>query len=143
MLSFSLSQIVPSYTHKSPTGSTSLIDLALLSDTSLSQLQNCTTIPPLASSDHLGVSFTINWKPNSQPSNYHPRSVWVYKDADFTKANELILSTDWDSLLSEDVDQSAERWTQQFLGIMEKCIPRKHLKKSKHLYRPRQIWDGN
>ena len=133
MLSFSLSQIVPSYTHKSPTGSTSLIDLALLSDTSLSQLQNCTTIPPLASSDHLGVSFTINWKPNSQPSNYHPRSVWVYKDADFTKANELILSTDWDSLLSEDVDQSAERWTQQFLGIMEKCIPRKHLKKSKHL----------
>ena len=101
--------------------------------TSLSQLQNCATLPPLASSDHLGVSLTIKWKPISPPSNHQPRSVWVYKDADFIRANELIQSTDWDSLISGDVDQSAERWTQQFLEIMEKCIPRQHLKKRKQL----------
>ena len=57
--SFSLSQ-VPSYTHVNPDGSTFLIDLALLSD--LSHLQSCVTLPPLSSSDHLGVSLALKWK---------------------------------------------------------------------------------
>ena len=63
LLKFSLSQIVPLFTHMSPTGSSSLIDLALVSEASLSPLQSCTTLPPLASSDHLGVSVSINLKP--------------------------------------------------------------------------------
>ena len=58
-----LSLIVPLFTHMSPTGSSSLIDLALLSEALLSPLQSCTTLPPLASSDHLGVSVSINLKP--------------------------------------------------------------------------------
>ena len=51
LCNFSLTQVVPSFSHVSPNGSKSLIDLALLAD--VSQLLNCSTIPPLSSSDHL------------------------------------------------------------------------------------------
>ena len=54
LYSFSLCQVVPSYTHISPNGTKSLIDLALLWNTE--HLQHCTTIPPLSTSDHLGIS---------------------------------------------------------------------------------------
>ena len=57
LYSFSLTQVVPSFTHVSPDGSTSLIDLALLSDAD--HLQSCTTTTPLSSSDHLGLSLNI------------------------------------------------------------------------------------
>ena len=92
-----------------------------MSDTLLSQLQNCATLPPLASFDHFGMSLTIKWKPISPPSQ--PRSVWVYKDADFIKA---IMS--WFNQLT------GTHWYQSVgLKIMEKCIPRQRLKKQKHL----------
>ena len=52
LYSFSLSQVVHTPTHSKPNGEPSLIDLALLSDTS--QLGTCSTIPPLGTSDHNG-----------------------------------------------------------------------------------------
>ena len=107
LYNFSLVQVVPSFTHVSPNGSTSLIDLALLSD--ISCLQSCTTLPPLSSSDHLGVSLGIKWKAPSRSTRCKPRRIWNYRDADFSKACELIQSTNWDSLFSDDVDLSAER----------------------------------
>ena len=107
LYNFSLVQVVPSFTHVSPNGSTSLIDLALLSD--ISCLQSCTTLPPLSSSDHLGVSLGIKWKAPSRTTRCKPRRIWNYRDADFSKACELIQSTNWDSLFSDDVDLSAER----------------------------------
>ncbi len=67
---FSLVQVVPSFTHVSPNGSTSLIDLALLSD--ISYPQSCTTLPPLSSSDHLGVSLGIKWRTPTQPTCSKP-----------------------------------------------------------------------
>lgn len=55
--SFSLHQVVQGYTHVSSTGNTSLIDLVLVSN--LPQLQKCSTVPPLANSDHLGLDVSI------------------------------------------------------------------------------------
>ena len=58
IFSFSLCQVAPSCTHISPTYSTqSLIDLALLLNTE--PVQNCTAIPPLLTSDHLGISLVL------------------------------------------------------------------------------------
>ena len=88
LYNFSLVQVVPSFTHVSPNGSTSLIDLALLSD--ISCLQSCTTLPPLSSSDHLGVSHGIKWKAPSRTTRCKPQRIWNYRDADFLKACELI-----------------------------------------------------
>ena len=60
LLSFSLTQIVPSPTHISPSGNPSLIDLAMVANTEY--LKQCTPIPPLSTSDHLGLSITLQWK---------------------------------------------------------------------------------
>jgi len=79
LYNFSLVQVVPSFTHVSPNGSTSLIDLALLSD--ISCLQSCTTLPPLSSSDHLGVSLGIKWKAPSRTTRCKPQRIWNYRDA--------------------------------------------------------------
>ena len=75
LYSFSLCQVVPLYTHISPTGTKSLIDLALLSTTE--HLQHCTTVPPLSTSDHLGISLVLTWK--SRTANpCKSRRVWLY-----------------------------------------------------------------
>ena len=60
MLSFSLTQVVPSYTYISLAGTPSLLDLAMLSNPE--QLQQYSTIPPLSTSDHYGISLTLNLK---------------------------------------------------------------------------------
>ena len=59
---FSLTQVVTDYTHISPCGNTSLIDLALTS--SPAQTVTCTSIPPLANSDHNGLNLNISLKSN-------------------------------------------------------------------------------
>ena len=131
LYSFSLHQVVPSFTHVSPNGNKSLIDLALLSEPSC--LQSCTTIPPLLSSDHLGVSLAIKWKTPTKVIGSKPRHIWIYKNADFSKACDLIRATNWNSLLSDNVDLSTENWTSRFLEIMEECIPQQELKKRRNL----------
>ncbi len=55
----SLSQIVYTPTHTSPNGCTSLIDLALVSNTAL--LLHCSSVPPLLNSDHnMDLNFHLN-----------------------------------------------------------------------------------
>ena len=101
---FSLTQVVPSYTHVHPNGAKSLIDLALLSD--LSKLSHCEIISPLGSSDHYGITLVLNMQRNryhSKPS----RLVWVYDQADFDKARNLICETDWENLLLGSIDECA------------------------------------
>ena len=129
LCSFSLTQVVPSFTHVSPSGSKSLIDLALLADKS--HLQSCSTIPPLSSSDHLGVSLTVKWKSRLETTRTNPRRIWMYKNADFSKACDLIQQTDWECLLSDDVDRSTKLWTKRFLDIMEECVPQRVLQNRK------------
>ena len=92
LCNFSLTQV-------SPNGSKSLIYLALLAD--VSQFLNCSTIPPLSSSDHLRVSLSVKWGTCQKDTHTKPRRIWIYKNADFAKAHGLIQQTDWDSLLSD------------------------------------------
>ena len=73
LCNFSLTQVVLSFTHVSPNGSKSLIDLALLAD--VSQLLNCSTIPPLSSSDHLGVSLSVKWGTCQKDTHTKPRCI--------------------------------------------------------------------
>ena len=60
--SFSLKQVVDGYTHSSPNGSVSCIDLALVSN--MSQLRKCEVIPPLTDYDHghSGLQVSMSWK---------------------------------------------------------------------------------
>ena len=125
LCSFSLTQVVPSFTHESPRGSRTLIDLALLAD--VLNLLRCLTVPSLSLSDHLGVSIVLkcNSSRRSTPTTF--RRVWMYHNADFSQAPDIIRQTAWDSLLSDDLDHSTELWTKKFLDIMKECIPHRDL----------------
>ena len=114
--SFSLLQVVPSYTHVAPNGLQSLIDLALLSESSTNYV--CETICPLGNSDHAGITLSI--KMNHMAPTYRPKNrlVWIFDSADFTQAHNLILSTNWDIFLCDDVDMSVKKWQDHFLAIM-------------------------
>ena len=54
-----------------------------------------------------------------------------YTHADFAKASRMISETDWDKLLSEDIDLYCARWQQTFLSIMEQLHA--YLRKFFHL----------
>ena len=132
LYSFSLTQVVHSPTHSKPNGEPSLIDLALLSDTS--QLTECSTIPPLANSDNKGLHLQLKWKVTTYCTKPSQRKIWDYKNANFGRACDLINSTDWNSLLLEgDVNTSTLNWHRRFLEIMSECIPQRTLPKRHNL----------
>jgi len=53
--------------------------------------------------------------------------------ADFSKACHLISDTDWNSIISDNVDHSWMQWQEKVLAIMEECIPRKVLPPRRNL----------
>ncbi len=110
---FCLSQIVSEPTHLCPNGTTSMTDLIATSSPSL--LYSCETIPTLANSDHLGLLLQSQWRQSRQPAGGSTRSIWLYKHADWHKAQDLIKRTNWDFLLVDDVNTSWDNWMEQFL----------------------------
>jgi len=60
-------------------------------------------------------------------------SIWRYACADWEKACELIDNTNWDSLFSDDINFSWSNWQQQFMSIIEECIPKGVLPPRKNL----------
>ena len=108
-------------THYSHNGNPSLIDLVFISCPE--RLLLCETVPPLGSSDHLGVQLAIKRNiAHNRPSNQ--RTIWRYKYADYEKATELLEHVDWSDVLSSDMDTAAQMWEECFLNIMEQCIPK-------------------
>ena len=118
-----MSQIVSESTHLCPNG---MIDLIAMSSPSL--LYSCETIPPLANSDHLCLLLQLQWKQIRQPAGGSARSIWLYKHSDWRKACHLIESTNWDSLLVDDVSISWENWMNRFMEIMKESISSKSIK---------------
>ena len=128
--SFSLTQVVTEPTRIS--NSSTLIDLIFLS--SPSQLSSCVTIPPLANSDHLGLQLSLSTTGSSRRAHSKTeRKLWKYNQADFNQAAEMINDTDWNSILSEDINLSWNKWHSRFMEIMHACIPRVTAKSKKTL----------
>ena len=127
--SFSLSQVVTEPTRIS--NSSTLIDLIFLS--SPSQLSSCRTVPPLASSDHLGLHLSVTADANTHRTRLSRRKLWKYDQADFDLAAEMINNTDWDSLLSDNIHSSWKNWHTRFMEIMHSCIPQVTAKPKKSL----------
>ena len=61
------------------------------------------------------------------------RSIWNYTL--HNRAKDLIDETDWDGLLSDDINVSLTLWQERFLSIMDQCIPKVTLSKKKKLPR--------
>ena len=131
--SFFLHQVVPSHTHFSHSGVPSLIDLAFLSNPA--SLISCNVIPPLANSDHMGVSITYNISSHHKRPRSPRRSVWCYLQGDFERACDLLYEIDWGNVIdgNASIDENWESWQSTFLEVMSECIPQKTLGSRKHL----------
>ena len=125
----SLSQVVGTPTHTGPSsGDSLLIDLAPISNTAL--LLYCSTVPPLANSDHNGLELSLKWRQNDRQVQQHPRTILRYRNADFRMACQMIDETDWESLLpEEDINLAGTNWHNKFLDIMSACFPQQTLKR--------------
>ena len=119
-------------THSSSSGRESLIDIALVSTPA--QLKECSTIPPIANSDHNDLLLKWNWKLPPNSTKQTAQTIWKYSHADFDKANELLAEADWDQLLDcPDVNQALQNWEGTFMTIMDECIPKCTLPRHKNL----------
>ena len=129
--SFSLSQVVQDATHNTRNGSETLIDLALVS--SADHVKDCSVIPPLLNSDHNGILLKLKWKQGGQQTLSHKRKIWRYAHADFIKACNLIENTNWDSVITGNVNEALANWENTYMQIMEECIPQKTIPKKSNL----------
>ena len=90
-------------------------------------LLTCDTVPPLSNSDHLGLLLRTQWRQYRQPTNHPAQMIWLYKHADWRKARRLIQDTDWNSLITDDINVSWHNWQKHFLEIMKRWIPKRSL----------------
>ena len=131
---FTLTQVVTEPTRTHHNGSTGLIDLVFVSNSVL--IDFCHVIPPLSNSDHKSISVQCKWKSTSKHNcvnHSKGRVVWFNNQADWEMAHTLIDIVDWYELLSEDVNETWLKWSQQFMCIMGKYIPQRTLPKCKNL----------
>ena len=119
---FNLLQVVVDCTYVRADGYQSLLDLVFVSDPD--HVLECSTIPPLANSDHYGIFFRLSCP--IQAKQIRPkREVWRYAHMELDRACIMLQSLDLDLIFaSDDVDECWRCWKQSFLGIMEECIPR-------------------
>ena len=84
-------------------------------------LHECVTIPPLANSDHLGISLKV--KSNIQTHvRVNKRVIWRYAHADFVRACELIDMLDMESIIDgNSVEKSWTNWKRAFMSIIPKA----------------------
>ena len=64
---------------------------------------------------------------------YNDEVMYNFAQADFTKAYSPIEATNWESLLTGDVNQALTNWEAKYMEIMELCIPKKSLPKQRNL----------
>ena len=95
----------------------------------------CHVIPQLANSDHHGL--IVHMKDSHQRTTFNHstrRKVWQYKHADFDRANDLLMDLDLDNIINpSDMDSSWLSWKQEFLRVMDECIPSSTLPDRKNL----------
>ena len=121
MSTHSLSQMVHDCTHIHHNGTRNIIDLIFVSNQSL--IDTCSTIRALSNSDHSGLMVNFSFK--STHRNPKGRVVWRYSHADWERACNLTEPTDWSEFLDPtDINLSWTNWSEAFLSIMEKCIPK-------------------
>ena len=104
------------------------IDLVIMS--APQSLHECVTIPPLANSDHIGISLQV--KSNIQTHiRVNKRVIWRYAHADFDRACELIDMLDM--VDSNSVEKSWSNWKRTFMSIVEDCVPKAQLPNRRNL----------
>ena len=102
----------------SPTRGRYLLDL-VLSD--LAEFEKTTIIPAIA--DHGIVDVCL--KVSVPMGAGHSRLGWNYAKANWNKLENLLGDTDWNSVFTDDVDQSCAAVTKTIIEACSKCIPKR------------------
>ena len=95
-----------------------MLDLIALSTPSF--LQRCSTVPPLENCEslpksyHLGLLLQTQWRHCGQHNHTAKRTIWLYKHADWPRAQRMIEETDWSLLITDDIDVSWNNWRRHF-----------------------------
>ena len=78
-------------------------------------LKYCETVPPLANSDHIGISLQVKVRANSH-TRTHTNKVWRYCYADFDKARYMLATFDLTSFIHpSSVESSWKEWKNVFM----------------------------
>ena len=70
------------------------------------------------------------WIATCQQSTTMHHQMQIFKN--FAKASQIISKTNWNDLVSEDIDLYCTHWPQTSLSIMAQCIPKRVLPPRKH-----------
>ena len=117
--SFSLDQIIQKVTHYSYSGSPSIIDLVFIP----TSFQPCSysILPPVSSSDHNAILFSLPFSSSVSPNpSASPRQVWVYDQANYQLANDLL-----SSVPLSDPESAWLIFKNVYLSIMHTTLPSK------------------
>ena len=87
---------------------------------------SCSVTPPISNNDHCTVSAQINFKiPKEQ---CYKRHIWQYKQGDYTGFRRALTEAEWDKCFTtDDIDLACMKWSDLFLNIAEKHIPKKYV----------------
>ena len=120
-------------------GSTSTIDLVFTCNDLV--LQSCETVPPLSNSNYFGIILDINMKKHKQKVKCKGRRIWPYSFADWDGACESFKLFNWDSAMSNNIDEACSNWLLCFMSIMNQFIPTCFLRTSHNLlWLTKRIW---
>ena len=101
-----------------------LRDLAITSNTDI--IQEYGTLSPFSTIDHLPIYIT----PEISPSVMPPKSitVWDYARLDADKLTQLLINTDWNQILEQDIDTATYQFTAAILDAATEAIPTRTIK---------------
>ena len=76
-------------------------------------------------SDHRATYISVVLK--YEIKRAYQRKVWLYKQADFQKLNQLLLEYDWDSIITDapSIDSACLNFTYTYIRCVRECVPEK------------------
>ena len=101
-----------------------LRDLILTSNTNI--VKDSGVLPPFSQIDHFPTFVTLDLTITSPKTTY--KRIWNYANMDTDKLSQLLIHTDWDSILDQDVDKAATDFTQTLLAAAAEAIPIKTIR---------------
>lgn len=116
-------QIIHEPTRKSPSCS-NLRDQIAVSD--CDSILASGTLSPFSNIDHEPVYVKLNIE-TPQANHNTTRIVWDYVNMDPELLTNILMNTNWDTILQQDLDRATHDFTHTILNAASQAIPKKHI----------------
>ena len=109
--------------------SNNLRDLIFVTDSD--NITDSGVLPPFSNIDHYPIYVAMDiGKP--VPCSGQLKRVWDYDKLDAPKLTNILMNTDWDDILSGDIDEAATKFTATILDAAKSSIPMKNSPTRQH-----------